>query len=131
MRDHLKILGWLYAVTGAFVLLLALLFGTLFGIAGVVAGAEDGAGFLLGGIGLVFALFVAALGVPSLVCGWALLNYKPWARVLGIILSALQVANFPVGTLIGGYGLWVLLNDESRRLLEAGDPRFGQVGAGW
>jgi hypothetical protein len=51
--------------------------------------------------------------------------------VLGFVLSVLQLASFPVGTLIGGYGLWVLLNDESRRMLEAGDPRYRQVGAGW
>ena len=129
MRDHLKILGWLYAGSGAVVLLVAAVLGTLFGIAGVVAGSADG-GALIGGIGLVFAIFIAALGLPSLICGWGLLNYKPWARVLGIILSALQLANFPVGTALGGYGLWVLLNDETKRMLEAGDPRYRQL-AGW
>src|SRR5215207_7167476 len=97
MRDHLKILGWLYAASGGLVLLLAVLFGTLFGMAGIVAGGEQG-GALIGGLGFAFALFIAAMGIPSLVCGWALLNYKPWARVLGIVLSALQLANFPVGT---------------------------------
>ena len=130
MREHLKVLGWLYVVSGALVLLLAAVFGTIFGVAGVLAGGEGG-GALIGGLGFAFALFIAALGVPSLVCGWALLNYKPWARTLGIVLSVLQVANFPVGTVIGGYGLWVLLNDDSRRALEAGDPRYRQVGAGW
>jgi hypothetical protein len=130
MRDHLKILGWLYAASGAVVLLLAVVLGTLFGVAGVVAGGAEG-GALIGGIGLAFAVFIAALGIPSLICGWGLLNYKPWARVLGIVLSALQLANFPVGTAIGGYGLWVLLNDEARRMLEAGDPRYRQLGAGW
>jgi hypothetical protein len=129
MRDHLKILGWLYAVSGGLVLLLAAVFGTLFGVAGVVAGGEEG-GALIGGLGLALALFIAAMGIPSLVCGWALLNYKPWARVLGIILSVLQLASFPVGTALGGYGLWVLLNDESKRVLEAGDPRYRQL-AGW
>jgi hypothetical protein len=130
MRDHLKILGWLYAASGGLVLLLAVVLGTLFGVAGVVAGGAEG-GALIGGIGLAFAIFIAALGIPSLICGWGLLNYKPWARVLGIILSALQLANVPVGTAIGGYGLWVLLNDESKRMLEAGDPRYPQLGAGW
>lgn len=130
MRDHLKVLGWLYAATGALVLLMAVLFGTLFGVVGIAAGGEEG-GALIGGLGFAFAMFIAVLGLPSLVCGWALLNYKPWARTLGIILSALQLANFPFGTALGGYRLWVLLNDDSRRMLEAGDPRFRQVGAGW
>ena len=130
MRDHLKILGWLYAASGGVVLLLAGVLGTIFGVAGVVAGGEGG-GALIGGIGFVFAIFIAALAIPSLVCGWALLNYKPWARTLGIVLSILQLGSFPLGTLLGAYGLWVLLNDQSRLLLEAGDPRFRQVGAGW
>ncbi|HEV7590841.1 MAG TPA: hypothetical protein VGO40_22210 [Longimicrobium sp.] len=125
MRDRLKILGWLYAASGAVILLLATVIGTIFGVAGVAASSA------LGVFGFVVAIFVAAIALPSLVCGWGLLNYKPWARVLGIILSVLQLANFPVGTAIGGYGLWVLLNDESQRLLEAGDPRYRQVGAGW
>lgn len=130
MRDHLKTLGWLYVLSGGLAMLLAVVLGTLFGVAGILSGdAESGA--LIGGIGLAFAVFIAVLGVPSLICGWGLLTYKPWARVLGIILSVLQIANFPVGTLLGGYGMWVLLNDQSRLLLEAGDPRFRQVGAGW
>jgi hypothetical protein len=130
MRDHLKALGWLYVASGALVMLLAVFFGTLFGVVGIAAGGEEG-GALIGGLGFAFALFIAAMGVPSLICGWALLNYKPWARTLGIILSALQLANFPLGTALGGYGLWVLLNDDSRRMLEAGDPRYRQVSAGW
>jgi len=126
MRDHLKVLGWLYVASGVLVLLPAVALATLFGVAG--AFAEGGA--LIGGIGFAIAIFIAALAVPSLACGWALLNYKPWARTLGIILSVLQIANFPLGTMLGGYGLWVLLNDESKRVLEAGDPRY-RLGAGW
>jgi hypothetical protein len=126
MRDHLKILGWLYVANGGLVLLVAAVLGTMLGAAGV-ASASAMFGILAIAVGFGIAIF----GLPSLICGWGLLNYRPWARVLGIILSALNLANFPVGTLIGGYGLWVLLNDESRRMLEAGDPRYPQLGRGW
>jgi hypothetical protein len=126
MRDHLKILGWLYVGIGGLVLLAAMVVGTILGMAAV---AEARAA--LGIVGFVAAILIAAIALPSLICGWGLLNYKPWARVLGIVLSVVQLANFPVGTAIGGYGLWVLLNDESRRMLDAGDPRYRQLGAGW
>jgi hypothetical protein len=126
MRDHLKILGWLYAVTGGLVLLAAMVVGTILGLAAM---AEARAA--LGILGFVAGIVIAAIALPSLICGWGLLNYKPWARVLGIVLSVVQLANFPVGTAIGGYGLWVLLNDESKRMLDAGDPRYRQLGAGW
>jgi len=130
MRDHLKILGWLYAATGAFTLFMAACVGTILGLAGVFTQAA-GEGLLVGGIGFAIAAFIAALSIPSLLCGWGLLTYRPWARGLGIVLSILKLPGVPIGTAIGGYGLWVLLNDDSKRLLEAGDPRFRQVGAGW
>src|SRR4051812_23619144 len=126
MRDHLKILGGLYAGSGAVVLLAGALLGTVLG-----AAAAASAGVALGIVAIVAATFIGVLALPSLICGWGLLNYKPWARTLGIILSALQLVSFPVGTAIGGYGLWVLLNDGTKRMLEAGDPRYGQLGTGW
>ncbi|HEX6750092.1 MAG TPA: hypothetical protein VF092_22550 [Longimicrobium sp.] len=129
MRDHLKVLGWLYVVTGAFTLLLAIVFGVFFGFGAFFAArGEDAA--VLGGIGVVLLLFISLMSLPAIILGWGLLTWKPWSRVLGIVLSVLHLASFPVGTMIGGYGLWVLLNDESKRLLEAGDPRL-RVRAGW
>ena len=126
MRDHLKILGWLYAASGGVTLLVAAVIGTLLGAVGVASAAAA-----VGIVGFVVALIVAVIALPSLICGWGLLNYKPWARTLGIVLSVLQLPSFPVGTALGAYGLWVLLNDESRRMLEAGDPRFPQLHAEW
>ena len=126
MRDHLKILGWLYAASGGVTLLVAAVIGTLLGAVGVASAAAA-----VGIVGFVVALIVGVIALPSLICGWGLLNYKPWARTLGIVLSVLQLPSFPVGTALGGYGLWVLLNDESRRMLEAGDPRYPQLHAGW
>jgi hypothetical protein len=126
MRDHLKILGWLYAASGGVTLLVAAVIGTLLGAVGVASAAAA-----VGIVGFVVALIVGVIALPSLICGWGLLNYRPWARTLGIVLSVLQLPSFPVGTALGGYGLWVLLNDESRRMLEAGDPRYPQLHAGW
>jgi hypothetical protein len=126
LRDHLKILGWLYVATGGLVLLLAAVAGTILGVAGLATAAAE-----LGVVAFAVSIVIAAIAVPSLICGWGLLTYRPWARVLGIVLSALQLGNFPVGTAMGGYGLWVLLNEDAKRLLDAGDPRYGRLGAGW
>jgi hypothetical protein len=38
----------------------------------------------------------------------------------GIIVSGLSLLHFPLGTALGIYGLWVLLNEQSRQLLESG-----------
>jgi hypothetical protein len=126
LRDHLKVLGWLYVATGGLVLLLAAVAGTILGVAGLATAAAE-----LGVVAFAVSIVIAAIAVPSLICGWGLLTYRPWARVLGIVLSALQLGNFPVGTAMGGYGLWVLLNEDAKRLLDAGDPRYGRLGTGW
>ncbi|HEU4556299.1 MAG TPA: hypothetical protein VFS20_00570 [Longimicrobium sp.] len=128
MRDHIKILGWLYVAGGVLLLLLGFVFGSLFGLAGFLSETGEDA-VILGGIGAAFAVFIGLLGLPSLICGWGLLTFRRWSRVFGIILSVLQVANFPFGTLMGGYGLWVLLNDDAQRVLESGGrmrPMQGQ-----
>jgi hypothetical protein len=126
LRDHLKVLGWLYVATGGLVLLLAAVAGTILGVAGLATAAAE-----LGVVAFAVSIVIAAIAVPSLICGWGLLTYRPWARVLGIVLSALQLGNFPIGTAMGGYGLWVLLNEDAKRLLDAGDPRYGRLGTGW
>jgi hypothetical protein len=41
-----------------------------------------------------------------------------------IVISALHLLSFPFGTALGVYGLWVLLNEQSRQLLEGGRPHY-------
>jgi hypothetical protein len=67
------------------------------------------------------AVVLALLSVPSLVGGWGLLKRRPWARMLVLIVSFLNLLNFPLGTLVGGYSIWVLMNDESRQILSGAD----------
>ena len=53
---------------------------------------------------------------PGFVAGVGLLGFKPWARVLTIILSAIELLNVPFGTALGVYGLWILLSRETEPL---------------
>ena len=62
-----------------------------------------------------FAL-ITLLSVPGLAVGIGLVKFKEWARILGLVLSALNLLNVPFGTILGGYGLWVLLNKETEPL---------------
>jgi hypothetical protein len=56
--------------------------------------------------------------VPAIIAGIGLLSYQPWSRILTIVLSVLGLLNFPIGTVLGVYGLWVLFNSEAVRLFE-------------
>jgi len=53
---------------------------------------------------------------PSIIAGVGLLHFKPWARVLAIILSVIHLFSVPFGTALGIYGLWVLLQRETESL---------------
>ena len=120
METHVKVLAILHIVFGALGVLIGLgLFVVFGGVAGVVQmdGDED-APFvvpMLGAIGGLIMVFAFALSVPGIIAGVGLLSYRPWARILTIVLSALDLLNIPFGTALGIYGLWVLLTTEGAR----------------
>ncbi len=126
MQTHVKVLGVLYltvsglALAGALFLLIVM--GGTAGIVGVAADAQDAAIAIpvLGIAGTALAMVLIVFAVPGLVTGYGLLKYKPWARIAGIVLSALNLINVPFGTLLGAYGLWVLLTRETERLFDEG-----------
>jgi hypothetical protein len=126
MRDHIRILGILNIVMGALtaligvVALIALGGAASFIGAGLTGDYEGGqvAAPILAIVGLCIAVFFLILALPSIIGGWGLLNLRPWARILIIIVSVLHLFNFPFGTALGVYGLWVLLSDEARRIFE-------------
>ena len=45
--------------------------------------------------------------------GFGLLAHKAWARYLAIVVAVLGLINFPIGTLIGLYTLWVLFQERA------------------
>ena len=93
------------------------------GIAGIVGAANPGnpeawhvAMPVLGLVGLVISVCVLLLSLPGIIAGFGLLRFRPWARILTIVLSALHLPGVPIGTAIGIYGLWVLLQAETERM---------------
>src|SRR5690606_39569288 len=43
---------------------------------------------------------------------------KPWARIAGIVMAILGLFGFPIGTLINGYILYLLLSQKGRRIFQ-------------
>ena len=122
MTTHVKVLGVLYIVFGALGVCAALFLGLSLGIAGGVVGTaadvEDAAVALpiIGIAGTALVVFLLAVSLPGLVTGIGLLKFQPWARIVGIVLAAINLISFPFGTALGIYGLWVLLNKETEAL---------------
>jgi hypothetical protein len=124
MQTHVKVLGAFYLALSLCSLLMAffllVVMGGTAGIVGAAADAEDAAVAIpvLGIAGTALAMFLTAFALPGLVAGYGLLKFKPWARILAIVLSALNLINIPIGTVLGVYGLWVLLSADTERLFD-------------
>ena len=134
MVTHVKLLGVLHIVMGAFGLLvgggLLLLFGGIASIVGFSDHTRDSliAIPIIGTLAVFIFIFIAVLSLPDIIAGIGLLQFKPWARTLTIILSALHLFNVPFGTALGVYGIWALMRPETEALFYRGPvaamPRY-------
>jgi hypothetical protein len=126
VEQHIKILGILNIVWGAFGalcgLIILLIFGGAYGIVGSVAFHRPEASVALPFIAIIggaISVLLLLLSAPSIVAGIGLIFFKPWARILGIIISILHLLNIPIGTALGIYGLWVLFSPRSEGFFTA------------
>jgi hypothetical protein len=126
MAQHVRTLGLLHIVFGALGVLAALCLLMIFGGISAVVGLSDHSSDsltaipILGLIGGFVFLLVLVLSLPGLIIGIGLMQFRPWARIAGIVLSALDLVSVPpFGTALGIYGLWVLLNNETERMFDA------------
>ncbi|MBX5493967.1 MAG: hypothetical protein IRZ15_01405 [Bryobacteraceae bacterium] len=120
MANHVKVLAYLHIAFGAILIFFGLLALLLFGGLAGIAGRSDDIFVVpvLRGLGGVVFVVMLLLGLPEIIAAWGLLNFRPWARVLTIILSAIHLMNVPLGTALGVYGLWVLLSRDGQQLFE-------------
>jgi len=123
MAQHVRILGILHIVFGGLGVLAAIIVLMIFGGISALVGFSDHSADsatavpILGIIGGFVFILVLVLSLPGLIIGIGLMQFKPWARIAGIILSAFDLVSVPpFGTALGIYGLWVLLNGETERM---------------
>lgn len=106
--QHVTILGWLMIISNALFLVIgAFVFMLLTGI-GAVSGDFD-AVRILTLIGTLVGGLLTVLGLPGILAGYGLLKRAAWGRILALVVAFLGLLNFPVGTAVGLYALWVLL----------------------
>ncbi|MBV8896641.1 MAG: hypothetical protein JO051_09025 [Acidobacteriaceae bacterium] len=129
MREHIRILGILNIIMGCFVALAGVIvLVAMGGMAGVISAYADRADMppasLIAALGVGAGIFLLLLAAPSLIGGWGLMKFRPWSRVLMIVISVFHLLHIPLGTALGVYGLWVLFSDEARRILESGGQMY-------
>jgi hypothetical protein len=97
-----RVLAWIHTLLGG----AALLVGTLVCL-GLAADPKEAAALYY--IGPIFVIFAAFYFAPGFLGGVGLLRGKAWGRWVILALSFLLLLAIPVGTVLGGFGLWALL----------------------
>lgn len=121
IKLHVTVLGWLHILGHAIFLVLGVL-GYFFMTGIGVATGDLVAMRILSVAGSVGALFFALLALPGLASGYGLVTRKPWAQVLALVVGFFSLINFPLGTVIGIYTFWVLLQQETSNYFVSAKP---------
>jgi hypothetical protein len=115
MQSHIKVVAWLYIIMGVVGILFGGVLALLLPVGGWISGDQT-AITVTSIVALVAIGLLVLLSAPGIIAGLGLLSFKPWARILALILAILNLPGFPTGTILGIYTLWALLDDESARL---------------
>jgi phage shock protein PspC (stress-responsive transcriptional regulator) len=111
MEKHINVVGVLYIVLSVFSFLGAFTIYFLFRLIGNFSDDYQ-TNMILTMIANVLAVVLVALSIPGIIGGIGLIKRKNWARILVLILSILNLFHFPLGTAIGIYAIWALLQPE-------------------
>jgi hypothetical protein len=106
-------IGTLYYIGGGFVVIAAVL---------ILTGVPFGGGEALPAVAV--AAMYLVLGPLAIVVGRGLRQLKRWARTTSIVLAVIGLLGFPVGTLVNGYILYLLLSAKGKRLFE---PDYAEI----
>lgn len=111
-ENHVVIVAWLHIGASALFAAAGIFVFTLF--AGIGVAAQDPEALpILATFGTAAALFLVTVSVPGFLAGYGLLHRRPWSRVLAIVVGFLQLVNFPIGTAIGAYTIWILFDEQA------------------
>jgi len=111
MEKHINIVAALHIGFSILGLVVGGFLFTLFFLLGDFVNDTD-AQLVMNIIAKVIMVFVIILSVPGIIAGIGLMKRKEWARILTLILSVLDLINFPIGTAVGAYSIWALVQPE-------------------
>jgi hypothetical protein len=118
MKKHVTVVGSIQIGFSVLGLLAAMAVLTALSFARAFVEYDDVAQTVLRFLAVSIPALVGSFSALGLVAGIGLLTYRPWARYLVIIISALDCINIPIGTAKGIYSIWVLIQDDTIKLFE-------------
>ncbi len=115
MKQHVIAVGWLHI--GLSIVWVLIGFTVAIVMWGIGLSTHDRDAIeILSIIAPIIIVFCIVTALPSIIGGIFLLRFKEWSRILIIIVSFIDLINFPIGTALGVYSLWVLLNKDTIKL---------------
>ena len=115
MEKHVNVVAALHIGLSIFGIVIALIIGVVLGLVGGFID-DPVANKILPIIATVAIWVVILLSIPGIIAGIGLFKRKEWARILTLILSVIKLLNIPIGTAVGAYSIWVLVQDETTSL---------------
>ena len=122
MKQHVSFVGALHVGFGILGLLGALAIYLVLRFAYGYVEYDPIASQILPFVGNSISLVIIFFSSLGIIGGIGLFTYRPWARILVLIVSAINCLNVPVGTAKGVYSIWVLMQRETIDMFEPGEP---------
>lgn len=122
MKKHITVVGAIHIGFGivgliaAFIVLLVLI-GT--GVLFLSIEGDELPLTILASVAVFVSIILGILSIPEIIGGIGVLKLKNWARYLVLVIAIFNLFNIPLGTAIGIYSIWVLMQDEAESLFDA------------
>lgn len=117
MERHVNVVAALQIGLSVLGLIVAGLFFTIMHLVGDFVDDHE-AEMVLSIVANVMIIVVIVLSVPGIIAGIGLFKRREWARILTLILSVLDLFNIPIGTAVGVYSIWTLVQPETTELFK-------------
>jgi hypothetical protein len=118
IKQHVTFVGALHIGFGILGLISALVIYILFNFASTFVEYEPVAITVLNLLGRGIPILIVFFSSFGIIGGIGLFSYAAWARILVLIISAINCLNIPIGTAKGIYSIWVLMQKETIDLFE-------------
>ena len=120
MKNHITILGALYIAFGLQGIVAAAIVLLAVGGGGILSGEPDVV-WITSTVAIGVACLLFVLSLPSVIAGIGLIRHKAWARIVALIVGAFYLLCIPFGTALAIYTIWVLMQDETTKILTSDD----------
>ncbi|MBM3787760.1 MAG: hypothetical protein FJW30_25685 [Acidobacteria bacterium] len=70
----------------------------------------------------IYITYCIVMAAPLAIAGRGIELRRPWARTYSLLAAAVNMLNFPIGTAVGAYTVWVLQDEATEFLFDDRGP---------